>query len=64
MSKQALIYALCHLIGIAAIPVAILFVAHSDKAPNGIVLGYITGAWIAGWVIAGRHYIIKNGTGS
>lgn len=66
MSKQALIYLLCNILG-ALGPLYTLRLALSPgDLPLGLgafVVGALGGLWCAAWMIGSRIYVMRHGTG-
>lgn len=53
MSKQAAIYILCHMLALGALPFG----------SSAFWPGVASGLWCAAWMITGRLYVMRHGTG-
>lgn len=66
MSKQTAIYILCHMLAVLGPLVTLRLCLTPGPLPFGLHafwLGAAGGLWCAAWMIAGRLYIIRHGTG-
>jgi len=66
MSKQAAIYLVCHLLAVLGPLVTLRMCLTPGPLPLGIGafwIGAIGGLWCAAWMIAGRMYVMRHGTG-
>lgn len=66
MSKQAAIYLLCHLVAALGPLVTLRMCLTPGPLSLGIGafwIGVIGGLWCAAWMIVGRLYVMRNGTG-
>ncbi len=66
MSKQAVIYLLCHLAAVIGPLVTLRMCLSLGPPPFGIGafwLSAVGGLWCAAWMIAGRLYVMRHGTG-